>query len=627
MEQLSRLTRNGALLIAVIFLEKLDFLPNSPKFFTRWKWLYEWLQRYFRSVYQFYLKGIFLIMERKDFITIDGIPVELEDEKNLLEVIRKAGIKLPTFCYHSELSIYGACRMCMVENEWGGLDAACSAQPRSGMTIRTNTEKLRKYRKMIIELILANHCRDCTTCQSNKNCKLQDLASRFHIKGVRFPNTAPDPDPDTSSLCITKDTHKCILCGDCVRMCNEIQKVGAIDFAHRGSKMKISTAFEVPLSESNCVGCGQCAAVCPTGALVVRDDTARLWEDLSDSETIVTVQIAPAVRVAVGREFGLNQSDMNEMGKIVAALHRLGFDFVYDTATGADLTVLEESKEFLERLEKGVDMPLFTSCCPAWVNYCEKNYPELMPHVSSCRSPMGMFASVIKEQSKKCEKRNVHVAIMPCTAKKYEAARDEFKKDGQPAVDYVITTQELITMIRESGIVFSELEAEAVDNPFGAMSGAGVIFGVTGGVTEAVLRRVSGDKSTINLRTIALTGVRGMDEMKETTVKVGDRELRIAIVSGLKNAAEIIRRVKAGEHYDFVEVMGCPGGCVSGAGQPYVPDSEKSVRGKGLYSADKLMSIKRSEENHLMTELYNGVLKGKVHDLLHVHYGTSADES
>lgn len=558
-------------------------------------------------------------MENKGIVTIDGIPVEIGMEKNLLELIRKAGIELPTFCYHSELSIYGACRMCMVENEWGGLDAACSAQPQDGMIIRTNTERLRRYRRNVLELLLANHRRDCTVCQNNGNCKLQDLAKRFHIEEVRFPNMSREPKADHSSACITKDQSKCILCGDCVRMCNEIQRVGAIDFAHRGSKMVISTAFEKPLAHGDCVGCGQCAAVCPTGAIVVKNDTGQLWKDLDDPGVKVTAQIAPAVRVALGRELGVPEGE-NAMGKIVAVLHRMGFDEIFDTSTGADLTVLEEANELLRRLDENPNMPLFTSCCPAWVRYCEKKHPELLTHISTCRSPMQMFAAVIKEQEASSSRRVVHVAVMPCTAKKFEAIRPEFAKDGVPYVDYVVTTQEMIRMIKESGIVFPEVEAEAIDSPFSSMTGAGVIFGVTGGVTEAVLRRVASDKTATALKSIALKGVRGMRGVKEATVQVGQRELRIAIVSGLGNAASLIERIKAGESYDFVEIMACPGGCVSGAGQPYVTDSEKESRAKGLYAADKLCSIKRSEENPLIISLYGGLLRGRVHELLHTSY-------
>lgn len=555
------------------------------------------------------------------FMMVDNIPVEIAGEKNILAVIRKAGIDLPTFCYYSELSVYGACRMCMVEDRRGTIQAACSTPPREGMEIYTNTPRLRKYRRNVLELLLASHCRDCTTCEKSGKCKLQELAHQFGIHDIRFGESNVEHQRDESSVCITRDNAKCILCGDCVRMCEEIQSVGAIDFSGRGARMRVMPAFDEPIASSSCVGCGQCAAVCPTGAIVVKNDTERMWSELADPKTKCVVQIAPAVRVGLSREMGLGEGE-NAMGKITAALRRLGFDEVYDTTTGADLTVLEEANELATRLAKGEKLPLFTSCCPAWVQFVEKNYPELMPHVSTCRSPMEMFGAVLKEQLKPSTRRIVSVAIMPCTAKKFEADRAEFVRDGAKDVDYVIITQELIAMIRQAGLVFDDLEPESVDMPFGVSSGAGVIFGVTGGVTEAVIRRLSDDKSTTALRAIAFNGVRGMQGVKETTVEIGGQPVHIAIVSGLGNARKLLEGMKAGDcSYDFIEVMACPGGCVSGAGQPFATRAEKERRGQGLYNADRMSAIKRSEENYAVTALYDSVLKGRVHELLHVEYG------
>jgi NADH-quinone oxidoreductase subunit G len=372
------------------------------------------------------------------------------------------------------------------------------------------------------------------------------------------------------------------------------------------------------------VGCGQCAVACPTGAIIVRDDTHRVWEMIDDPETFVTCEIAPAVRVGIGRELGLNISE-NAVGLIVAALHRMGFDEVYDTSTGADLTVIEEANEFVERVQKGEKIPLFTSCCPAWVQFVEKKYPEFLPNLSTARSPMSMFAAVVKEIYKdklpEGKKRHYHVALMPCTAKKFEARRSEFVTEMGPNTDDVITTQELIKMIKESGIIFRELQPESVDMPFGTMSGAGMIFGVTGGVTEAVLRKIAADNSRTTLAEIAYTGVRGMDSVKEADIPFGDKVLKIAVVSGLGNAEGLLKKIKAGDvHYDLVEVMACPGGCISGAGQPYISHRHRGKRGEGLYRADRISTIKRSQDNPLMKELYEGVMKGKVHELLHVDY-------
>ncbi len=558
-------------------------------------------------------------MSEKKYMTIDGIPVEIEGEKNILELCRKIGIKMPTFCYHSELSVYGACRMCMVENEWGGLDAACSTPPKAGASVKTNTERLRRYRKNILELLLANHCRDCTVCENNNKCKLQDLAMRFNIEGVRFPNRAKSTKgEDESSVCITRDAGKCILCGDCVRVCNEIQHVGAIDFAHRGSNMTISTAFNMPLAESPCVGCGQCAAVCPTGAIVVKNHIKKVWAALDDVNVKTTVQIAPAVRVAIGKELKCTEGE-NVMGKIIAALRRMGFDEVYDTTLGADITVMEETAEFIDRLENGGKMPLITSCCPGWIQFAEKKHPEFLENISTCRSPMQMTGSLLKDQSKNDEKKMFHVAVMPCTAKKFEADRPEFKKDGVKDVDAVITTQELILMIKESGLAFDELEPEAVDMPFGAVSGAGVIFGVTGGVTEAVLRRVSENKSRAALLEVANAGQRGLDGVKEFYLNYGERKLHIAVVSGLGNAESVLERVSAGEHFDFIEVMACPGGCINGGGQPYAGDA-KAARSQGLYDSDRMLSIRRAEENPIVASVYKKIIKDRAHELLHVHY-------
>lgn len=556
---------------------------------------------------------------------IDGNRVEFNDEPNILALVRKAGIDLPTFCYYSDLSIYGACRMCVVEDQWGGIIASCSTPPKDKMEVKTNTPKLHQHRKMILELLLAAHCRDCTVCDKNGKCRLQELAHRFGIKSVRFENKTEDMELDTSSTSIIRDPGKCILCGDCVRMCHEIQNVGAIDFAHRGAKMIVSPAFNKKIAETNCVNCGQCAAVCPTAAITVKSDLKEVWKAIYNPKKRVVVQVAPAVRVALGEEFHMKAGE-NVIGKIVAALRRLGFDAIFDTSVGADLTIMEESKELLKKLESGDSKyPLFTSCCPGWIRYAETQHKELLPYISTCKSPMEMFGAVIKEHFKGLDSsegvETISVAIMPCTAKKYEASRDEFKRNNVPDVDYVITTIELVKMIKEIGIQFDELEPEAPDMPFSLYSGAGVIFGVTGGVTEAAVRRVVADKSPKALKDIEFLGLRGMEGVKVCELSMEERSIRIGVVSGLANAEALIEKIESGvEHFDFVEVMACPGGCIAGAGQPFSHKEEKNARASGMYKADKVSQIKRCEENPLMLSLYNGLLKHRTHELLHVSY-------
>ena len=559
------------------------------------------------------------------YMTIDGRKVEFTDEPNVLSVIRNADIDIPTLCYHSELSVYGACRLCTVEDERGKTFASCSEPPRDGMVIYTNTPRLMKYRKMILELLLAAHCRDCTTCIKSGECQLQALAHRMGVTTVRFENTKEQYPLDFSSPSIVRDPNKCILCGDCVRMCDNVQSVNAIDFAYRGTKALVTPAFNKKIAETDCVNCGQCRVVCPTGAISINTNIEVIWDFLADKNTKVIAQIAPAVRVAVGDQFGLPRGE-NVMGKLVNVLHRLGFDEVYDTSYGADLTVIEESEELLERLASGENLPLFTSCCPAWVKFCENRYPDLAKNLSTCRSPQQMFGAVIREYYKDPEKnggkRIVSVSIMPCTAKKEEILRPESSTNGKQDIDYVLTTTELITMIRKSGIRFENLEIEASDMPFVIGSGAGVIFGVTGGVTEAVLRRLREGHNRVEMDKIKFSGVRGEEGLKEVEFDYNGRTIHAAVVSGLGNADALMKKIQKGEvHYDFVEVMACRRGCIMGGGQP-VPAGPRSriARSKGLYDTDINTQIKKSNENPLILSLYDELLKGKTHELLHRNF-------
>ncbi len=568
-------------------------------------------------------------MNKKAYIYVDGIKAPINGERNLLEVIRKANIDIPTFCYHSELSVYGACRMCMVDVEGQGLVASCSVVAQPDMKVKTNTAEIRELRKIAVELLLANHEQSCPTCKRSSTCKLQDLGRRLGIEKVRFKPVNKQQPLDESSNVLVRDPNKCILCGDCVRMCSEVQGIGAIDFAYRGHDVSVLPAFGKNLDKVECVYCGQCARVCPTGALTAKSHVSEVWKKLDDTKKKVIVQIAPAVRVAIGEMFGKEAGTVST-GQIVAALKMLGFDRVYDTCFTADLTVIEEGNEFIQRVTKGGAMPQFTSCCPAWVKFVEQYYPEYLDNLSTCRSPQQMFGSVARkmlpEELHVEQEDLVVVSIMPCTAKKFESRRHEFVREDIPDVDYVLTTQELGQMIKSSGIKFSNLQPESLDLPLGFKTGAGVIFGNTGGVSEAVLRFLH-EKLTGNTQySFEFHEVRGTEGIREANITIEGATYKLAVVHGLGNARTLIENIKNGScEYDLIEVMSCPGGCIGGAGQPisFDPDARKK-RTKALYEADKMLQLHKSQENPYIKKCYDthlGEVGGEIaHKLLHTHY-------
>ncbi len=568
-------------------------------------------------------------------VTIDGINVPIEGERNLLGLIRKAGIEIPTFCYHSELSVYGACRMCVVEVERMGVVSSCTVPPQDGMVIRTNTEKLRKIRRTILELLLANHDRDCTTCDKSGSCKLQELAERFNVKKVRFQRDKHKYyDIDSSSAAIVHDPNKCILCGDCVRTCKEVQGIGILDFLNRGSKTVVAPSLSKQFANVSCVQCGQCTTVCPTGALMLKSNTEDVWKAINDQNKKTVVHVAPAVRVALGEEFGYEPGTVST-GKMVAALKMMGFDYVFDTSFTADMTILEETNEFMERLNNGGTLPLFTSCCPAWINYVEQYHPELINNLSSCKSPMGMFGAVVKNviaPKLGVDRKDMFVvAVMPCTAKKFEAGREEFGKDLNQDNDAVITTRELARMIKEAGIDFANLDPDSFDQPMGMATGGGMIFGNTGGVAEAVLREAavltSHDQDKPSHVNVIYQEVRGPENIKEATINLGEVQLNMAVVHSLSAAEEVIKKVESGEKsYHIIEVMACPGGCIGGGGQPMPGYFEiRQKRAKALYNVDKEQMLRRPGDNPALQAMYEAELEGKpgshkAHELLHTSY-------
>lgn len=564
-------------------------------------------------------------------LTIDGKAVQAPAGSSVLEAARAAGIYIPTLCYHPDLRAEGACRLCMVEASGARtLVASCVYPVAEGMVVKTNTNKVREARKTVIELLLTNHPKDCLCCQKNGDCELQRIAADLGVRKLRFEGGEMKAHTiDNSNPSLVRDQEKCILCGRCIRVCRDAQGMSVYSFAGRGFNTIVSTAFEHDLLNSACSYCGQCASVCPTGAIVEKDDTDKVWQALNDESKIVIVQTAPAVRVALGEELGLAAGEI-VTGKMVAALKQLGFDKVFDTNFSADLTIMEEGHEFLHRLQHGGVLPMITSCSPGWVNMIEMKYPELLPHLSTAKSPQQMFGAVAKtyfaEKSGLDPENIVSVSVMPCTAKKAEAAREEMCASGYRDVDIVITTRELGRMIREAGIDFKALTQAEFDSPLGTGTGAAVIFGTTGGVMEAALRTVAEIIEGKELTKIEYTEVRGLEQTREAVLRIGENTVKIAVVHTLKSAKLMLEKIKAGiADYQFIEVMACPGGCIGGGGQPVPTDaSVRKIRREALLECDRKSKLRKSHENPEIKTLYETwlgkPLSEKAHSLLHTHY-------
>ena len=575
--------------------------------------------------------------EDKKTLFIEGKEVEFTDEPNLLEVIRKAGMNVPTFCYRPDLTPFGACRMCVVEVEYPNgrkmINSSCTMPPEAGIKVSLNTAKTRRIRKTVLELLLANHDRKCLTCDKSGNCELQQYAEEYGIKDIRFPDKKlEDYIPvDDSSPSLVRDSNKCILCGACVRACTEFQGHGVLGFANRGSKTLVQPMAGRPLGQVDCVNCGQCAAVCPTGALTIKNETDRVWDEITNPEKTVVVQMAPATRVALGEMFGLKPGE-NTIGLMNAALRKIGFKYIFDTNFSADLTIMEEASEFIERLKKGENLPLFTSCCPAWIKYMEDQHPDMLNHLSSCKSPMSMLSPVLVDLVPKyfnVERENlVVVAIMPCTAKKYECKRPEMYRNGRPDTDFVLTTQELGKMIKSAGIDFSSLQPEENDSPFGEYTGAGTIFGASGGVAEAAVRTAYEFVTGEELKDVDIKEMRGTSNRSKTIeLDLKGTKLVVRVVSTLREAEKAIQEIKSGTaNFQMLEVMACPGGCVNGGGQPRSCDDSKikAERAQGLYKEDNELPIRKSHKNPSIQKLYNEYLEHpnshKAHEILHTTY-------
>ena len=567
-------------------------------------------------------------------LMIDHKSISVPEGTTILEAAKKVAINIPHLCYHPDQEIKGNCRICVVEVKGSRkLTAACSTRVFEGMEILTNTRKVRDMQRGILELILANHNQDCLKCHRNGNCELQNLCERFNINRTHLEDAVDALPLDNTNPSLVRDSSKCIKCARCVEVCQDVQGVHVLTHSHRSTRFNIAPAYEMELKDTLCVFCGQCAAVCPTGAIVEKDDTDLIWDAIEDPDKHVIVQVAPAVRVALGDAFDLPKGEI-VTGKLVSALRRLGFKQVFDTNFTADLTIMEESHELIHRLTMGGKLPMVTSCSPGWINFIEGVFDDLLDHLSTCKSPQQMFGALSKTyyaELKGLDPKNIFtVSIMPCTAKKFEAARPEMTSGGVREVDIVLTTRELARMIANVGIEFTELEEDQFDNPFGIGTGAGAIFGATGGVTEAALRTAYETVTSKGLPSLEFKDVRGFEGIKEATVKLNDLELKVAVASGLSNAKTLMNQIRRGESpYHFIEIMACPGGCLGGGGQPIRSTNDvKLKRMESLYKIDADLPIRKSHKNPDIITLYDTwlgePLGERSHQLLHTHYHPKA---
>ena len=564
-------------------------------------------------------------------LTIDGKKIEVPEGTTILQAAAKLGIDIPTLCYLKEINEIGDCRMCLVEVEGKrGFTTSCVQKVEEGMVVHTTTPEVLEAREAMLDLILSNHHQDCDNCVRNENCELKALISQFDKEETLYKGIKNTYEIDDKSPSIVRDHNKCILCRRCVSMCNKVQKIGAIGITERGFNSCVSTVGHNSLNDVNCTFCGQCIEVCPTGALTEKDSTQIVWDKINDKGVYVIVQTAPSVRVALGEEFGM-PIGTNVEGKMINALKQMGFDKVFDTNTGADFTIVEEATEFVKRLQNNDNLPMITSCCPGWVKYIEMNYPGNIKHLSSCKSPHEMFGALIKTYyAKKMgidSNKLFVVSVMPCIAKKYERQREEMNQD----VDAVITTRELARMIKQAQIDFVNLEDAKFDDPMGEATGAAAIFGVTGGVMEAALRSVSEIITGKSLDKIAFEQVRGKNGIKRAEIEIGDKKVKVAVAHGLANAQTIMEEIESGKaDYQFVEIMACPGGCITGGGQPIksAKVQEKvdihKKRAEAMYSIDEKSVIRKSHKNPVLMQIYKDFLgepNGELaHKLLHTHY-------